>query len=100
MMMVGVVFQSGGVVDLHDPNGVELLWNDRVICETARGEDYGRVVQPEHESAGKLPERVFRVLRKATPEDDVRRRQQREQASEVRRGTSHRRQGPWCRDAV
>jgi cell fate regulator YaaT (PSP1 superfamily) len=85
MMVVGVVFQSGGTVDLHDPNGVELLWNDRVICETARGEDYGRVVQPEHESTGKLPERVFRVLRKATPEDDVRRRQQREQASEVRR---------------
>ena len=85
MMMVGVVFQSGGTVDLHDPNGVELLWNDRVICETARGEEYGRVVQPEHESTGKVPERVFRVLRKATAEDDVRRRQQREQASEVRR---------------
>jgi len=85
MMMVGVVFQSGGTVDLHDPNGVELLWNDRVICETARGEEYGRVVQPEHESTGKVPERAFRVLRKATAEDDVRRRQQREQASEVRR---------------
>lgn len=85
MMMVGVVFQSGGTVELHDPNGVELLWNDRVICETARGEEYGRVVQPEHEATGKLPERIFRVLRKATPEDDVRRRQQREQASEVRR---------------
>ena len=71
MIMVGVVFQSGGTVDLHDPNGVELLWNDRVICETARGEEYGRVVQPEHESTGKVPERVFRVLRKATAEDDV-----------------------------
>ncbi len=85
MIMVGVVFQSGGTVELYDPSTAELIWNDRVICETPRGEEYGRIVQPPHEPEGKLPERVFRVLRKATPEDDVRRREQRDRASEVRR---------------
>ena len=43
MIVVGVVFQSGGTVEPLDPNGLELRWNDRVICETARGEAYGRV---------------------------------------------------------
>ncbi len=85
MIVVGVVFSSGGQLELLNPHGNELAWNDRVICETARGEEYGRVVQPAHEPTGKLPERVHRVIRKATPEDDVRRRQQRERAAEVRR---------------
>ena len=85
MIVVGVVFQSGGTVEVLDPNGHELAWNDRVICETPRGEEYGRVVQPAHELEGKAPERVFRVLRKGTAEDDALRREQRERAAEVRR---------------
>lgn len=85
MIVVGVVFQSGGTVEPLDPNGHELRWNDRVICENARGEDYGRVVQEAHALEGKAPERVFRVLRVATAEDDALRRQQRERAAEVRR---------------
>ena len=87
MIVVGVVFQSGGKVETLDPGSHELAWNDRVICETPRGEEYGRVVQPAHELDGRPPERVFRVLRIATPDDDVLRRQQRERAAEVRRAT-------------
>lgn len=48
MIVVGVVFQSGGKVELLDPGSHELACNDRVICETPRGEEYGRVVQPAH----------------------------------------------------
>lgn len=83
MILVGVVFQSGGKVELLDPAGLEPAWNERVICETARGEAYGRVVQPPHEAAS--PDPLLRVLRIATPEDDARRREQRERAAEVRR---------------
>ena len=85
MIVVGVVYQSGGALELLDPNGVELHWNARVICETSHGEEYGRVVQPPHEHDGKVPSRLHRVLRVATADDDVRRREQRERASEVRR---------------
>ena len=85
MIVVGVVFSSGGKVELLDPLAIELGWNDRVICESARGEEYGRVVQPPHEPERQLPERVHRVVRKATAEDDALRRVQRERASEVRR---------------
>ena len=85
MISVGVVFQSGGKVEQLDPNGLELRWNDRVICETARGEAYGRVVEEAHELVGDPPERVFRVLRVATAEDDALRREQRERAAEIRR---------------
>ena len=85
MIVVGVVFQSGGKVEQLDPNGLELRWNDRVICETARGEAYGRVVEEAHELVGEAPERVYRVLRVATREDDALRREQRERAAEVRR---------------
>ena len=85
MIVVGVVFQFGGAVETLDPNGLELRWNDRVICETARGEEYGRIVEEAHAHDGELPPRVFRVLRVATADDDALRREQRERAAEVRR---------------
>ncbi len=83
MILVGVVFQSGGAVELLDPSGLELYWNARVICETSRGEEYGRIVQPPHEH--EAPDRLHRVVRLATEDDDALRRAQRERASEVRR---------------
>lgn len=82
MIAVGVVFQSGGRVEPLDPNGLELRWNDRVICATARGEAYGRVVEEAHEVDGDHRDRVLRV---ATAEDDALRREQRDRAAEVRR---------------
>lgn len=83
MNVCGVVFQSGGSVELLDPGDLELHWNQRVICETARGEAYGRVVQPPH--AGEASGRLHRILRVATPEDEAIRRAQRERAAEIRR---------------
>jgi cell fate regulator YaaT (PSP1 superfamily) len=81
----GVVFEAGGKVRLLDAGDLELAWNDRVICATGRGERYGRVVQPPHEPEGASPAPGDRVLRRATPEDEARRREQRERASAVRR---------------
>ena len=34
---VNVVFSPGGKVYSFDPNGLELAWDERVICSTSRG---------------------------------------------------------------
>ena len=67
---VGVVFSPGGKVYSFDPAGLELAWDEKVICQTARGKEYGRVVQanhaiPDEELTGKLK----RVMRRATDAD-------------------------------
>jgi cell fate regulator YaaT (PSP1 superfamily) len=69
--VVGVVFQPGGKVYSFDPAGLELHWDERVICQTARGRDYGRIVQanhtvPDEELTGPLK----RIVRRAVPADE------------------------------
>ena len=69
--VVGVVFQPGGKVYSFDPGGLELRWDERVICQTARGREYGRVVEterdlPDESLAGPLK----RVVRRAGPADE------------------------------
>ena len=63
---VGVVFSQGGKVYSFDPNGLELRWDERVICQTARGLEHGRVVQASrpHDDVAGPPLR--KVLRRAT----------------------------------
>ena len=41
---VNVVFSPGGKVYSFDPNGLELAWDERVICGTSRGPEIARVV--------------------------------------------------------
>ena len=66
--VVGVVFQPGGKIYSFDPAGLELRWNERVICQTARAAaNCGRIVEanhdvPEEELTGPLK----RVIRRAT----------------------------------
>jgi cell fate regulator YaaT (PSP1 superfamily) len=80
--VVGVVFSPGGKVYSFDPCGLELAWNERVICQTSRGKEYGRVVQPNHTLPDEeLTGRLKRVIRRATPQDDQRVRENREEAS-------------------
>ena len=56
-------------VDVADPGGLELAWNERVICQTSRGNELGRVVQANHE-LGEQPEAPLkRVVRRATEVD-------------------------------
>jgi cell fate regulator YaaT (PSP1 superfamily) len=81
---VGVVFSPGGKVYSFDPDGIELRWNEKVICQTSRGRELGRIVQPNHvipdeELAGRLK----RVIRRATDADV---QQARENRVEAKRG--------------
>jgi cell fate regulator YaaT (PSP1 superfamily) len=69
--VVGVVFQPGGKVYSFDPGGLELRWDDRVICQTARGRDYGRIVQPPHTVPdAELTGPLKKVVRRAVPADE------------------------------
>src|ERR1041384_6133166 len=69
--VVGVVFQPGGKVYSFDPGGLELRWDERVICQTSRGREYGRVVQTPHEIPDEeLTGPLKRVVRRAGPADD------------------------------
>src|SRR5512144_590896 len=69
--VVGVVFQPGGKVYSFDPGGLELRWDERVICQTARGREYGRVVETEREVPDEsLMGPLKRVVRRAVPADE------------------------------
>jgi cell fate regulator YaaT (PSP1 superfamily) len=66
---VGVVFSPGGRVYSFDPGGLELAWNEHVICQTSRGHEYGRVVKRNHELAEPPSKPLKRVVRRATELD-------------------------------
>jgi cell fate regulator YaaT (PSP1 superfamily) len=67
---VGVVFSPGGKVYSFDPGGLELAWNTRVICQTSRGHELGRIVKPNHELDEEPPQPFKKVIRRATQTDD------------------------------
>jgi cell fate regulator YaaT (PSP1 superfamily) len=66
---VGVVFSPGGKVYSFDPGGLELGWNERVICQTSRGQELGRVVQGNRELPTEPKAPLKRVVRRATELD-------------------------------
>jgi cell fate regulator YaaT (PSP1 superfamily) len=67
---VGVVFSPGGKVYSFDPGGLELAWNTRVICQTSRGLELGRVVEPNHELDSEPSPPLKKVVRRATQTDE------------------------------
>ena len=67
---VGVVFSPGGKVYSFDPNGLDLTWNTKVICHTSRGQELGRVVQPNHELESAPQQPLKRIVRRATSADE------------------------------
>jgi cell fate regulator YaaT (PSP1 superfamily) len=67
---VDVVFSPGGKVYSFDPGGLELQWNAKVICHTSRGQELGRVVQPNHDLKEQPPQPLKRVIRRATAADE------------------------------
>jgi cell fate regulator YaaT (PSP1 superfamily) len=67
---VGVVFSPGGKVYSFDPGGLELAWNTRVICQTSRGHELGRVVKPNFELDSEPSQPLKKVVRRATPTDE------------------------------
>ena len=67
---VGVVFSPGGRVYSFDPSPLELAWNEKVICQTSRGQELGRVVKGNHELDGDQAPALKKVLRRATAGDE------------------------------
>ena len=67
---VGVVFSPGGKVYSFDPGALDLAWNTKVICHTARGQELGRVVQPNHQLDSAPAQPLKRVIRRATSADE------------------------------
>jgi cell fate regulator YaaT (PSP1 superfamily) len=76
---VGVVFSRGGKVYSFDPGGLDLAWNERVVCQTSRGQELGRVVKANHEVPDDGPA-LKKVVRRATEIDDETDRQNRDEA--------------------
>jgi cell fate regulator YaaT (PSP1 superfamily) len=66
---VGVVFSPGGKVYSFDPGGLELVWNEKVVCQTSRGQELGRVVQGNHELEDPPAAPLKTVVRRATDVD-------------------------------
>ena len=69
---VGVVFSGGGRVYTFDPDGLELAWNENVICQTTHGHELGRVVKSNHELAKRPSSPLKKVVRRATELDHER----------------------------
>ncbi|TMJ96712.1 MAG: hypothetical protein E6G67_04470 [Actinobacteria bacterium] len=67
--VVGVIFSPGGRVYSFDAAGLELAWNERVICQTARGQEFGRVVKANHELDRPATPPLKKVIRRATDVD-------------------------------
>lgn len=68
--VVGVQFKRAGKVYFFDSNGIELQQGTAVIVETARGLEYGQVVQgPKDLMENELNQPLKNVLRLGTPED-------------------------------
>jgi cell fate regulator YaaT (PSP1 superfamily) len=67
---VGVVFSPGGKVYSFDPGALDLAWNTKVICHTSRGQELGRVVQPNYQLDSVPAQPLKRVIRRATSADE------------------------------
>jgi cell fate regulator YaaT (PSP1 superfamily) len=82
---VAVVFSPGGKVYSFDPGGLELSWNENVICQTSRGLELGRVVKGNHELDEEPPSPFRQVVRRATEVDHETAESNREEAKRAMR---------------
>lgn len=70
-IVVGIKFRNTGKTYYFDPAGTEFAENDGVLCETARGTEYGTVAMSNREVPDKdVVAPLKPVLRKATADDD------------------------------
>jgi len=68
--IASVVFRGGGRVYEFDAGELDLAPGDRVIVDTTRGADFGRLVKgPDGIPAGAAPRGLKRILRRATQAD-------------------------------
>jgi cell fate regulator YaaT (PSP1 superfamily) len=79
---VAVVFSRGGKVYSFDPGGLDLAWNEKVVCQTSRGQELGRVVKANHDLPdGGAP--LKKVVRRATEVDEETDRKNRVEAKQA-----------------
>lgn len=72
-LVVGISFKKAGKVYFFDPAGIELHEGDRVVAETARGAEFGEVMQaPKNVPDSSIVSPLRKVVRKAS-ESDLRR---------------------------
>lgn len=72
-IVVGIRYKNSGKTYYFDPKDQQYNEGDNVICETARGLEYGTVVTPNKEVPDKSIVPPLRpVLRRATEEDETR----------------------------
>lgn len=70
--VIGVSFKLAGKVYYFDPAGFELKQGDQVIVETVRGIEFGKImIGPREVPEGKVTSPLKKVIRIATPEDQV-----------------------------
>ncbi len=73
---VGISFRPGGKKYLYDPEGIPLVPGDEVVVPAARGVEFGLVVSPIREvPEAELHEPLKKVMRRATPADRERKRE-------------------------
>lgn len=72
-IVVGIKFKNSGKTYYFDPNGIDFRENDGVICETARGTEFGIISMANKDIDEKnIVPPLKPVLRKATDEDEMR----------------------------
>ena len=77
--IVGVRFRTGGKVYYFDPGDYAVKKGSHVIVETARGTEYGTVVNdPTQMPDEKVPKELKTIMRIATAKDDERNAENRE----------------------
>ena len=70
VLVVGVVFSPGGKVYSFDPDGLELHWNDKVICQTARGLELRPRGAERPRARRRAGEPLRKIVRRAGQRDD------------------------------
>ena len=84
--VIGVRFRSAGKIYYFSPGELEIKTGDRVIVETARGIEYGKVVLGNREvEEEKVIPPLKQVIRMATPADEEIQKKIREKAKEAYR---------------
>jgi cell fate regulator YaaT (PSP1 superfamily) len=82
--VVGVHFRNAGKVYYFDPKDLDLKMMDRVVVETARGIELGTVMtDPRDLPEEKVTQPLKAVIRKATEEDEVRERKNRDKEEDA-----------------
>ncbi len=82
--VIGVRFRTAGKIYYFGPKDIEFKRGEHVIVETARGVEYGTVVQPNMEVPDeKINQPLKNIIRKATGDDDEREKRNREKEKDA-----------------